>query len=57
VLNQLKCTLIGAAILVGLASVVAALVWAFTQIPNYPYAMALVIFIILSWVVGMYAKS
>ncbi len=55
-LRHLKFFLTGAAVLVTLASVVAAEWWAFTQIPNYPYAMAAVVFILLSWGIGMDAS-
>jgi hypothetical protein len=52
--RHLQFVLIGAAALVTSASVIAAVVWAFTMIPNYPYARAIVVAVLLSWGIGFF---
>jgi hypothetical protein len=49
--------LIGAAVLAATALLGGSIAWAFMQIPNYPYAMAIVVFILLSWGIGMVATD
>lgn len=55
--RHLQLVLIGAAALATSASVIAAVIWAFMQIPNYPYAMAIVVFILLSWGIGLFVTD
>jgi hypothetical protein len=51
--RHLQVTLIGAAIIAAVVTLVGSVWWVFMQIPHHPYVLSTIVFVLLSWAIGL----